>query len=83
MSKRESGVTLESSALAFSLEGVTPDEWIQDAAGKVWSAIKSGVSSALDLGKRMFEGGKELLSAISKGDWDLLNNGFVTTLAAR
>ena len=71
---KESGVTLESSALAFSLEGVTPDKWIQDAAGKVWGAIKSGISSALDLAKRMFEGGKELLNAIGRGDWDIFKN---------
>ncbi|MEG4356927.1 MULTISPECIES: hypothetical protein [unclassified Microcoleus] len=71
-----SGVTLESSALAFSLEGVTPDKWIQDAAGAVWSAIKSGISSAIDLGKRMFEGGKELLSAIGRGDWDIFKQWF-------
>ena len=71
-----SGVTLESSALAFSLEGITPDKWIQDAAGAAWSAIKSGVNSALDLGKRMFEGGKELLSAIGRGDWNLFRQWF-------
>ena len=71
-----SGVTLESSALAFSLEGITPDKWIQDAAGAVWSAIKSGVNSALDLGKRMFEGGKELINAIGRGDWNLFRQWF-------
>jgi len=76
MAEKTSGVTLESSALAFSLEGIIPDKWIQDAAGKVWSAIKSGVSSALDLGKRMFEGGKELINAIGRGDWDLFKQWF-------
>lgn len=76
MTKQTSGVTLESSALAFSTAGVTPDKWIQEAAGAVWSAIKSGVSSALDLGKRMFEGGKELLNAIGRGDWDLFKQWF-------
>lgn len=76
MSEKTSGVTLEDSALAFSLEGIIPSKWIQDAAGAVWNAIKSGVSSVLDLGKRMLEGGKELLSAISRGDWDLFKNWF-------
>lgn len=76
MTEQTSGVTLESSALAFSLEGIIPDKWIQDAAGAVWSAIKSGVSSALNLGKRMFEGGKELLAAIARGDWNLFKQWF-------
>jgi len=76
MSKKTSGVTLESSALAFSLEGIIPDKWIQDAAGAVWGAIKSGVSSAIGLGKRMFEGGKELLAAIQRGDWNLFKQWF-------
>lgn len=57
------GVTVEDSALAFSLEGVTPGKWLQDVAGAVWEAIKGGVQAALDLGNRMIEGGKELSSS--------------------
>lgn len=76
MAEKTSGVTLESSALAFTTAGVTPDKWIQDAAGAVWGAIKSGISSAVDLGKRMFEGGKELLSAIGRGDWNIFRSWF-------
>jgi hypothetical protein len=76
MTKQTSGVTLESSALAFSTAGVTPDKWIQDAAGAVWSAIKSGVNSVIDLGKRMLSGGKELLGAIARGDWQIFKDWF-------
>ncbi len=70
------GVTLESSALAFSTAGIIPDKWIQDTAGFVWDGIKKGVSSAIDLGKRMFEGGKELINAIGRGDWKLFADWF-------
>lgn len=73
---KTSGVTLESSALAFSTTGVIPDKWLQETAGKVWSAIQNGVQSAVNLGKRMFEGGKELISAIARGDWNLFRNWF-------
>ncbi|MEG4501292.1 hypothetical protein QUB05_21040 [Microcoleus sp. F10-C6] len=62
------GVTLENSALAFSTPGVTPGKWIQDTAGQIWQGIKNGVKPVLDLGRRMLEGGKELLAAISRGD---------------
>ena len=70
------GVTLESSALAFSTAGIIPDKWIQDTAGAVWNGIKAGVSSAIDLGKRMFEGGKEVIAAIARGDWNIFANWF-------
>jgi hypothetical protein len=70
------GVTLESSALAFSTAGIKPDKWMQDAAGAVWNGIKAGVSSAIDLGKRMFEGGKEMISAIARGDWQIFKDWF-------
>lgn len=76
MSATTFGVTLESSALAFSTEGIIPDKWIQEIAGPVWTAIKSGLQSALDLGKRMFEGGKELLSAIAYGNWKIFGDWF-------
>jgi hypothetical protein len=46
------GVTIEDSALAFSLPGVTPGKWLQDAASTVFNAIKDGVQAALDLGNR-------------------------------
>jgi len=68
------GVTLESSALAFSTAGIVPDKWLQDAAGAVWNAINQGVQKAIDLGKRMIAGGKELLSAIGRGDWGIFAN---------
>ncbi|XZN93232.1 MAG: hypothetical protein ACM65M_10585 [Microcoleus sp.] len=76
MATQTFGVTLESSALAFSTEGIIPDKWLQDAAGTVWNGIKAGVKSALDLGKRMFEGGKELLGAIARGDWKIFGDWF-------
>ncbi|HEY9903013.1 MAG TPA: hypothetical protein V6D43_11395 [Candidatus Sericytochromatia bacterium] len=65
------GVGIEDSALAFSTPGVTPSAWLQDAAGAVWGFIKKGVKSAIELGKKMFEGGKELLAAIGRGDWGI------------
>ena len=65
------GVTLENSALAFSHDGVQPGVWLQNAAGEVWGFIKKGVKAALDLGKKMLEGGKELLGAIFRGDWGI------------
>lgn len=65
------GVGLEDSALAFSHDGVQPSPWLQNAAGEVWSFLKNGVKAALDLGRKMLEGGKELLSAIGRGDWGI------------
>ncbi|WP_341730869.1 hypothetical protein [Microcoleus sp. EPA2] len=76
MSVKTFGVTLESSALALSTEGIVPDKWVQETAGAVWAAIKSGLQSALDLGKRMFEGGKELVKAIARGDWKIFGDWF-------
>lgn len=76
MTTKTFGVTLESSALAFSLDGIMPDKWIQETAGIVWAGIKSGVSSAINLAKNMFEGGKELLGAIGRGDWGLFAQWF-------
>lgn len=70
------GVTLESSALAFSTAGIVPNKWIQDTAGAIWNGIKNGVSSAMDLGKRMFEGAKEIINAISRGDWKIFTDWF-------
>lgn len=65
------GVGIEDSALAFSTPGVTPGTWLQDAASQVWGAIKNGVKSVLEFAGRIFEGGKELLSAIGRGDWGI------------
>lgn len=65
------GVTIEDSALAFSAEGVTPGIWLKSTARNVWGAIKRGVQTVVDFGKKIFEGGKELLSAIGRGDWKL------------
>jgi hypothetical protein len=65
------GVTIENSALAFSTEGVQPGRWLQDTASQVWGAIKKGVQTVVDFGKKIFEGGKELLAAIGRGDWAL------------
>ena len=65
------GVGIEDCALAFSTLGVTPSKWLQEAAGAVWGAIKNGVKSVLDFGGRILEGGKELLSAIGRGDWKI------------
>lgn len=76
MTKETFGVTLESSALAFSTEGIIPDKWLQDTAGAVWNGIKAGVKSVLDLGKRMIEGGKELINAIARGDWGIFGDWF-------
>ncbi|MCC3447463.1 MAG: hypothetical protein JGK04_08445 [Microcoleus sp. PH2017_39_LGB_O_B] len=74
MTQKTYGVTIENSALAFSTEGVSPGKWLQDAASQVWNAIKSGVQAALDLGNRMIEGGKELFSAIMRGDWGIFGD---------
>lgn len=76
MTTQTYGVTLESSALAFSLDGIIPDKWIQETAGAVWNGIKAGVSSAINLAKNMYEGGKELLGAIARGDWGLFAQWF-------
>jgi hypothetical protein len=65
------GVGIEDSALAFSTPGVTPSAWLQNAASQVWGAIKNGVKAVTDFAGRIFEGGKELLSAIGRGDWKL------------
>ncbi|MEG4427077.1 MULTISPECIES: hypothetical protein [unclassified Microcoleus] len=70
------GVTVENSALAFSTPGVTPGQWLQNTAVSAWNAIKNGVQSAIDLGKRMFEGGKEVLAAIGRGDIGIFLNWF-------
>lgn len=74
MANKTYGVTVEDSALAFSLQGVTPGKWLQDAASAVWGAIKDGVQAALDLGNRMIEGGKELFAAIARGDWGIFGS---------
>jgi hypothetical protein len=71
MSKKTWGVTVENSALAFSTEGVSPGTWLKDTAGAVWNAIASGVQTVVEFGKKIFEGGKELLAAIGRGDWRL------------
>lgn len=70
------GVTLEDTALAFSTSGVTAGKWLQQTASDAWSAIKNGVQSAIDLGKRMFEGGKEVLAAIKRGDLKIFLDWF-------
>lgn len=70
------GVTLEDTALAFSTSGVTAGKWLQQTASDAWSAIKNGVQSAIDLGKRMFEGGKEVLKAIARGDLKIFLDWF-------
>ncbi len=49
---------------------------MQDTAGAIWNGIKAGVSSAIDLGKRMLEGGKELIGAIARGDWGIFADWF-------
>lgn len=65
------GVTIENSALAFSTEGINPGKWLQSAASMVIGAIKKGVQTVVEFGKKIWEGGKELLSAIGRGDWAL------------
>jgi len=65
------GVTIENSALAFSTEGIQPGKWLQNTASQVWGAIKKGVQTVVEFGKKIFEGGKELLAAIARGDWAL------------
>ena len=65
------GVTIEDSALAFSTEGIQPGKWLQDTASQVWGAIKKGVQTVIEFGKKIWEGGKELLAAIARGDWAL------------
>lgn len=65
------GVTIDNSPLAFSTEGVQPGKWLQDTAGNVWAAVKKGVQTVVEFGKKIFEGGKELLAAIGRGDWAL------------
>ncbi|MEG4058553.1 MULTISPECIES: hypothetical protein [unclassified Microcoleus] len=70
------GVTIENSSLAFSTPGVTPGQWLQNFASDAWNAVKAGVQSALDLGRRMLEGGREVLSAIARGDIGIFLNWF-------
>jgi len=65
------GVTIEDSALAFSTAGIQPGKWLQNTATAVWGAIKKGVQTVIDFGKKIFEGGKELLAAIGRGDWNI------------
>jgi hypothetical protein len=65
------GVSLEDSALAFSHAGVRPSPWLQNAAGEVWNFLQNGVKAAVELGRKMLEGGKELLGAIARGDWGI------------
>jgi hypothetical protein len=65
------GVTIENSALAFSTEGIQPGKWLQNTASQVWGAIKKGVQTVIEFGKKIWEGGKELLAAIGRGDWAL------------
>jgi hypothetical protein len=68
------GVGIADSALAFSTPGVKPSLWLQNAAGTVWNFLKDGVKNAIEFGKRIFEGGQELFSAIARGDWKLFSN---------
>ena len=70
------GVTLDNTALAFSTNGVNPGKWLQNFAAGAWDAIKRGVQSALDLGKKMFEGGKEVIKAISSGNLGIFLDWF-------
>ena len=65
------GVTIEDSALAFSTEGIQPGKWLQNTASQVWGAIKKGVQTVVEFGKKIWEGGRELLAAIARGDWGL------------
>jgi hypothetical protein len=74
--KKTYGVGIEDTALAFSTEGVTPSNWIQDTAGAAWDAVKRGVKSVLDFASNILEGGKEMLAAISRGDWKLFGQWF-------
>ncbi|MGB7712008.1 MAG: hypothetical protein WBL95_21150 [Microcoleus sp.] len=68
------GVSLESSALAFSTQGVAPDKWLQNIAGDLWTGVKKATASVVDLGKRIVEGGKEMLSAIARGEFQLFKD---------
>ncbi|MEG3936272.1 MULTISPECIES: hypothetical protein [unclassified Microcoleus] len=65
------GVTIEDSALAFSTEGINPGKWLKESASEAISVIKKGVQTVVEFGKRIWEGGKELLGAIARGDWEL------------
>lgn len=76
MTTKTYGVSIEDSALAFSTEGVTPGKWLQGVAGNIWNGIKNGVKSAIGFASNIFEGGKELLAAIARGDWNLFSNWF-------
>jgi hypothetical protein len=71
MTTKTWGVTLENSALALSTENVSPGKWLQNTLGDIWNGIKKGVQTVLDFGSKILEGGKELLSAIGRGDWKL------------
>jgi hypothetical protein len=65
------GVGIEDSALAFSTEGVNPGLWLKDAASEIWGGIKRGVKAIGNFASSVVEGGKELLSAIGRGDWGI------------
>ena len=76
MAERIWGVTAENSALALSLSGVSPGAWLQSTLGNIWGGIKQGVKLALDLGNRIYEGGKELLAALSRGELGIFLDWF-------
>jgi hypothetical protein len=68
---KTSGVLLEDSALAISSQGITPSQWVRKGAENIWGGIKNGAKSVVSLGKRMIEGGKEMVAAIMRGDFKL------------
>ncbi|MGB7708799.1 MAG: hypothetical protein WBL95_04495 [Microcoleus sp.] len=84
-SKAIFGVEIESTALALSTEMVKPNSWMQATMGQVASAIDKGVKSVKTLGQQMIDGGKEVISAIGRGDlklfWDFLKDDPVAALA--
>ena len=68
------GVTTEDTSLAFSIAGMQPGKWLKNAAKAVWNGIQNGVKAIGDFAKNIFDGGKELLSAIGRGDWGIFVN---------
>lgn len=71
---KTSGVLVEDSALAISTQGVSPSQWVKKGAENIWGGIKNGVKSVVGLGKRMIEGGKEMIAAVMRGDFKLFSD---------
>ena len=69
------GVTIEDSALAFSTEGIQPGKWLQNTASQVWGAIKKGVQTVVEFGKKYGKEGKNYWLQLHVGTGDCSVSG--------